>query len=124
MRYSEFVSRYTPKRSRGGGGRVELDPATALHDLATKLFDQGDGHGADWAAASEALFRCAFAFLRHIPSDDTRGATIARRALDAATSLVAGSEDSNTAYTALTAKPLRPVFTMTDPAPNRDHKRP
>lgn len=112
-----------PKRSRGGGSRVQVDPATALHDLTTKLFDKGDGHGADWAAASEALFRCAFQFLRHVPPDDARGATIARRALDAATSLVAGSEDSGAAYTATNAKPSRPAFTMTDPAPAPDPHR-
>ncbi len=118
------MSRSYGRRSRGGSGKVEVDPATQLHDVAAKLFDKGDGHGADWAAASEALFRCAFAFLRHVPPGDSRGQTIARRALDAATSLVAGSEDSGAAYTAPNARPPRPVFTMHEPAPGPGHERP
>lgn len=118
------MSRSFGKRSRGGYGKVEVDPATKLHEMAAKLFDKGDGHGADWAAASEALFRCAFAFLRHVPPGDTRGASIARRALDASTSLVSGSEDSGTAYTASNARPSRPAFTMHEPGPGRTHELP
>lgn len=105
---------------RNGGGKVEIDPAIKLHELTVKLFDKGDGHGADWAAAAEVSFRCAFAFLRQVPPDDPRGATIARRALDAATGLVVGSEDSGTPYTATSARPPAPAFTMSDPSPGHD----
>lgn len=123
MGYSEFVSRYSPKRSRGSGSRIPVDPATQLHDLTVKLFDKGDGHGANWAEGAEALFRCAFAFLRNIPADSPAVASIARRAHDAAYNLMAGSEDSDAAYTAANAKPSRPAFTMADPVPGHDPSR-
>lgn len=118
------MSRYSPKRSRGGGSRIAVDPATQLHDLTVKLFDKGDGHGANWAEGAEALFRCAFVFLRNIPADSPAVASIARRAHDAAYSLIAGSEDSGAPYKVTGAAASEPAFTMTDPAPAPERDRP
>lgn len=119
------VARPYGRRSRGGGGnRVQVDPATSLHDLTVKLFDKGDGHGANWAEGAEALFRCAFVFLRNVPADSPAVASIARRAHDAAYSLMAGCEDSGAPYKAAGPAPSRAASTMVDPAPAPDRDRP
>lgn len=120
------MSRPYGRRSRGGGGnRVQVDPATSLHDLTVKLFDKGDGHGANWAEGAEALFRCAFAFLRNIPADSPAVASIARRAHDAAYSVMAGCEDSGAPYkpAGTATVPSKAAFTMTDPVPGHDPSR-
>ena len=97
-----------------------MEPATALHEAAVKLFDKGDGHGADWAAAAEASFRCAFAFLQQLPAGDADRAAMTRRVHDVAYNLMVGNPDSGTPYRSGNAGPSRPAFTMTDPAPGHE----
>ena len=105
---------------RSGGGKVQMEPATALHEAAVKLFDKGDGHGAVWAAAAEAAFRCAFAFLQHVPAGNPDRAAMTQRVHDVAYTLLVGNIDSGTPYRSGGAKPAGPAFTMGDPAPGHD----
>jgi hypothetical protein len=54
----------------------------------------------DWAKVAATVFRVGFSSLRELPPDDKGQQSVARRAHEAAYSLMAGSPDSNTPYTA------------------------
>lgn len=117
------MSRPYGRRSRGGGSRVQQEPATALHDQAVKLYDKGDGHGADWTNAAIDSFRIAFYFLQNLPADSPDRYTIARRVHDLSYALMADVEDSGAAWRAESAQPPKRRFTMADPAPEPGPRR-
>jgi hypothetical protein len=90
---------------------------TALRAYAIKLHDKEDGHGVDWARVAETLFRVGFSCLRELPPGDKGLHSVARRAHDAAYSLMIDAPDSGTPYTA--DRPEKPPPTI-DAAPHLD----
>lgn len=71
--------RRTTKRPRKPSGPPADAKAggTAILAAAAKLYDRKDGHGADWQAVAEALFRAGFQVLDRLPDDQKQ--TMARR---------------------------------------------
>ena len=118
------MSRSYGRKPRGGGSGAPVDPAVSLRNQTVKLYDKGDGHGSDWAAAAIASLRVAFFCLQNLPEGDPNRAAITRRAHDFAYNLMAGSPDSDAPFTAGGDRPQRLVFSMTDPAPKPgpDHR--
>lgn len=118
------MARTYGRKQRGGGSGVPVDPAVSLRDLTVKLYDKGDGHGADWAAAAIASLRVAFFCLQNLPADDPNRVAITRRAEEFAYNLMVGTPDSDAPFTAAGDRPQRLVFSMTDPAPKPgpDHR--
>ena len=78
-----------------------------LRAYAIQIYDRGDGRGVDWSQVAALCFGAGFSCLKELPPT-TRACTAWRRAHDAAYSLMTGSPDSGTPYTA--AKPERPSF--------------
>lgn len=77
-----------------------LDPVEALRAYAIQLHDKGDGHGVDWAKVAETCCKVAFSCMRELPPGDKGLHSVARRAHDAAYSLMTDAPDSGTPYTA------------------------
>ena len=88
---------------------TDTERLEALRAYAIKLYDKGDGNGVDWARVAGDCFRIGFGLLRELPPDDKGLHSVARRAHDASQSLMTGSPDSSTPYTA--PKPERPPST-------------
>lgn len=53
------------------------DGAAVARQAVVKLHDKGDGHGTNWRAVTDDLFRAAFAALDALPDDACRA--VARR---------------------------------------------
>jgi hypothetical protein len=52
--------------------------AARVRQVVMKLFDKGDGEGANWRLLAESLFRLAFEALDRLPDDQKQGARPAR----------------------------------------------
>ena len=113
-----------PYGRQARGGKAKVDPALALRAQAVTLFDSGDGHGADWAAAAVASLRVAFYCLQNLPADSADRGAITRRAHDFAYGLMVGTPDSDAPFAAGEDKPQRLAFSMAEPAPGHDPDRP
>ncbi|MDX7951790.1 hypothetical protein P7D22_11480 [Lichenihabitans sp. Uapishka_5] len=88
---------------------------------AIQLHDQGDGHGVDWAKVAETCCKVAFRCLRELPPDDRDLHSVARRAHDAAYSLMTATSDSGAPYTIIRSSQAdahgRPVLPLPGQAP-------
>ena len=115
--YSDRVRNYSGHRRAPRRSAQPADPVTALRAYAVKLHDKGDGHGVNWARVAASLVEAGMSCLRELPHDNNNVQTVARRAHDAAYSVMMGSPDSGTPYTA--DRPEAPPFTA-DAEPNSD----
>lgn len=106
---------YRPRSRRSA---APVDPATELHRLTVKLFDQGDGRAIDWPKAAEVLFKVAFRCLDEARGDD-RAMKVVRRVHDGAYNRLAGSPDSGMPYTS-DPLPRPPAGLVAGPEPEHD----
>jgi hypothetical protein len=74
-------------------------PATAaegaarVRGLVMKLFDKGDGDGANWRLCAESLFRVAFEALDRLPDDQRKA--LARRVHEGSYDRASGNSKSD-----------------------------
>ena len=67
-----------PRGSRRSTAPPPAPPANAaegaarVRGLVMKLFDKGDGDGANWRLCAESLFRVAFEALDRLPEDQKK----------------------------------------------------
>ncbi len=64
-----------------------------MRGLVMKLFDKGDGEGANWRLCAESLFRVAFDALDRLPDDQKK--TLARRVHAGAYDRLSGNSDGD-----------------------------
>ena len=67
--------------------------AARVRGLVMKLFDRGDGDGANWKLCAESLFRVAFEALDRLPDDQKKA--LARRIHAAAYDRLSGNPESD-----------------------------
>jgi hypothetical protein len=68
--------------------------AARVRGLVMKVFDKGDGDGANWRLCAESLFWVAFNALDRVPDPDEKKA-LANRIYAAAYDRVSGNSDSD-----------------------------
>lgn len=72
-----MARRTAPPRLPAAPPADAAEGAARIRAALVKLFDRGDGTGADWHLTAESLFRCAFDLLDKLPEDERR--SVARR---------------------------------------------